>query len=242
MIDPTLLAEYRMLLIPSTGILQTINPNALYNNDDGAEVSSSSNVTSASGSGNGTSTRAGTTSSNSSIATTMDLSLNSQNANDESHSSDPNDVDEQPAKKARLSTVADNDERIPIDQTNDDGQNKDKRLEAGTTGSNECATISMELFEQMRNAKLCCEHQIKQMTDLLDAKTFDIERLEHEKQALVDENDQLKKHLEEKTPHQIDRAALIELAKTTKVCVGCNTERPSDMLHFCDIGCQKSYL
>lgn len=232
-------------MIPGTGILHTINP--LYNNDDGAEVSSSSNVTTGSGS-------------NSSLDTTMDSSLNSQNANDATRSPDPMDIEpEQPAKKPRLSSTAAA-ECSPMDHTNDDGKDVDNSLEAGTTASNDdgAATISLELFEQMRNANLSFELQLKQMTKQLNEKACDNERLQLQNQALVNENVHLKTCLEEKTdqiskaaeaaaqqqtsPHQIDRIALIELAKTTKICAGCNTERPSDMLHFCDIGCQKSYL
>lgn len=233
-IDPTLLAEYKMQMIPGTGILHKIDTNATYNNDEGAEVSSSSNITTGSGTGTGT----GTGSTNSSIATTMD----------ESRSSDPNDIEEQPSKKARLSTAPDDAECIPMDQTNDDGQSVGNPLEAAATGMNESATISLELFEQLRKANVCFEQQ-------LNEKAFAVERLKHEKQALVDENEHLKKCLEEKTnqinkaeaaqqktSQQIDRAALIELVKTTKICVGCNRERPADTLHFCDIGCQKLYL
>lgn len=234
-------------MIPGTGISHTIDPNAAYKNDEGAEVTSSSND-------NGSTS---TNTSNSSLATTMDSSVNSQNAvESESHSPDPVDTEEQPAKKPRLSTAAENNHCIPMNLTNDNNdQNMVNKSEATAVGANENASISPELSEQVRNENVCLTQQLKQMSDQLNEKVLENERLQNENRALVDENDRLKKSLEEKitqinnaeadqqkTPQQMDRTALIELAKNMKICMGCNAERPSDMLHFCDVSCQKSYL
>lgn len=235
-------------MIPGTGISRTIDPNAAHKNDEGAEVTSSSNDNGS------TSTNS---SSNSSLATTMDSSVNSQNAvESELHSPDPVDIEEQPAKKARLSTAADNNECLPMNLTNDNNdQNMVNKSEATIVGANENATISSEFLEQVRNDNVCLTHQLKQMSDQLNEKVLENERLQNENRALVDENDRLKKSLEEKTtqinnaeanqqktPQQVDRTVLIELAKNLKICMGCNAERPLDMLHFCGVSCQKSYL
>lgn len=227
-IDPTLLAEYTLKMIPGTGILNTINPNATYNNDDGADVSSSSNNATASETG----------SSNSSLASTMNSSGNNESGSD---------TEEQPtAKKPRLSAPPDTDECIPMDQGHDQEQtNVDEEklannsLNVGAAGSNDGAF----------------ERKLKEMTEELKEKACVIERLTHENQVLIEENAQLKKCLEEKidhiskveaaqskTPHEIDRAAFIESAKKMKFCVACNAERATDMLHFCDVDCQKVYL
>lgn len=238
-IVPEQLAQYTLQMIPGTGISpRSIDPNAMHNNDERAEVTSSSND---SGSTSGT----GTSSSNSSLATTMDSSVNSQKSLG-SPDPDPVDVEVQPAKKARLSTAAaNNDECIPMDQENENNEDAvQKELTAG--GSNE---ISLDQLEQVRN------ENVLHLGNQLEQKTSEIERLKHDNQALADENKHLQQLLEEKTakinkaeaaqhktPHGIDRMALVELAKKTKICSGCNAERPSDMLHFCDVSCQKIYL
>lgn len=245
-INPELLAQHTQQMIPGTGISCTIDP--VYNNDEGAEVTSSSNDSGST---------SGTGSSNSSMASTLDSSVNSQNAV-QSHSPDPVDIEEQPAKKkARLSIAANNGKCIPMDQATDNNVQKMVcKLEAATAGANQGAAISPVLIlDQVRNENVRITQQLKQMSDQLNEKALENERLKLANQALTNENEQLKKTLEEKTaqinqaeavqhktPQKMDRTAFIELAKKTKICMGCNAESPSDMLHFCGIGCQKSYL
>lgn len=247
-INPELLAQHTQQMIPGTGISCTIDP--VYNNDEGAEVTSSSNDSGST---------SGTGSSNSSMASTKDSSVNSQNENAvESHSPDPVDIEEQPAKKkARLSIAADNGKCIPMDQSTDNNVQKMVcKLEAATAEANQGAAISPELIlDQVRNENVRITQHLKQMSDQLNEKALENEQLKLANQALTDENEQLKNTLEEKTaqinqieadqhetPQRMDRIALIELAKKTKICMGCNAESPLDMLHFCGVGCQKSYL
>lgn len=254
-IEPNLLAEYTVQMIPGTGISRTIDPNATYTNEESTEVSSSSNITI---SGSATTTTGNTSTNDTSLATTMDLSL-SENANG-SHSFDAVEIgieDQQPSKKARLSDAADSNEYNRFAQTimvtND--QNADT------------ATISPVLFEQLHKANLCFEQEMKQMSEQmaklsekLNELTIENERLKHETQVLGSENSDLKKRLDEKVTElanveaasqqqteqhesqQVDRAAAIALAKTMKICMGCDSERPLDMLHFCGVACQKLYL
>lgn len=232
-IEPERLAQYTLQMIPGTGISpHSSDLNAMDNSDERAEVTSSSNDS-------GTSSGTGTSSTNSSVATTMDSSVNSQKSV-ESHSPDPKSVDTevQPAKKARLSAAAaNNDECIPMDQKNEHNENA-VQLGTAVTGSTETSPV---LLEQVQAENVDLGNQLKQMSDLLNEKGFEVERLKHDHQALIDENNQLKRALEE-APRKIDRTALVELAKSTKICVGCNAERPSDMLHFCGVVCQKTYL
>lgn len=243
-IDPERLAQYTLQMIPGTGISpRSVDPNAMDNNDERAEVTSSSNDS-------GSTSATDTNSTNSSLATTMDSSVNSQKSV-ESHSRDPDPVDTEahPAKKARLSVAAANtDEGIPMEQ-------KDEHDENAIQPEVAVASNSPELLEQAGNEKVQLGNQLKQILDQLKEKTLEIERLEQDNQELVDENKRLNLVLEEKTaeinkveaaqrktPPEIDRMAIVELAKKTKICVGCNAERPLDMLHFCGIDCQKIYL
>lgn len=236
-------------MIPGTGILRKIDSNVLYDNDDdgGAEVSSSSNIST-----NATACGSNNTSTASTVSTVV---LDELSANiDELH----------PSKKARLSIAADH---MDLDQTNgnstEDNQNFNDAMDLDETiaNANVANGISPELFEQLRKANLYFEQKLNEMTAELNDKAFDNERLKHQNQLLVDENEDLKQRLNEKIQHinnieaqqqrqqqqqqqqpNIDRKAMIEFAKKTKICMACNTERPLDMLHFCGVGCQKVYL
>lgn len=211
----------------------------------------------------------------------MDISISEQNMDESQDAVADTAADteehQHASKKARLSSeAAENMECNSLDQANGNNSVAIKQQDiinpsdgSGVNDSATNATISPELFEKLRKANVSFEQQLKQMSSRMNAliaqsteKTFDIERLKHQNQKLVNENDDLKKRLDEKIAQinqmeaqqqqqqqkqlqlqpQVDRIAVLEMAKKVKICSTCNAERPMDWLYFCDISCQKRFF
>lgn len=178
----------------------------------------------------------------------MDLSINCRNDND-SAASDALNVDEQPAKKARFASTAAAVKCNALDQSNGDsivnGQNTDDFMNQ---------TMDITIADSHDNSDITpLSVSSDPMSDKqeLDDLSLKYELLKQQNQMLMNENSDLKKRLEEKSNtangieqqrQQIDRTEAIEWAKSVKICCGCNTERPQDQFHFCDVRCKKRYL
>lgn len=232
--------------IMGVGTSRAIDSNVPANDEESAEVSSSSNIST---NGSAANTSSATNTSTTDTSTGTGTGTGSDETNDSSNAAEDANVSQPASKKPRLSDAAANADTNSCDNLAD-------------VNDQQVDTVSPELYQQLRQENLSFKKQLKTMADELTLKTAENNSLQNENKYLKARNDALAKIMDgnivpntdaeagvsvkpealENATQPIDRAAVIELAKKMKICMGCDAEQPSDMLHFCDVDCQKRYL